>query len=298
MGVDTFSPIEGRLQIGDGVRDYLIDPLTIDNWQPLAALLENPAVVKVVHACSEDLEVLLRLTGSLPAPLFDTQLAAAYLNLGACAALAWALSRRSLIHRAVPFAIYLLLVGTEIVVASRGGVLATLFGTALVLWLARRRAPERPAVPWYALAGGGVAVVLVGAFVLGLRELSVSELTSDDTVKLSIIRQSLATLSTFRIQPLTAATFGYVLFSSGATRPVVRSSRVPSTRRTTPSWMPIACCRAALTCTAPGGSARAAAPSPIAAPRDTGPTSAREPPWCELLPADPARCPSAASLAR
>jgi len=39
-------------------------------------------VLKVVHACSEDLEVLLRLTGSLPAPLFDTQLAAAYLNLG------------------------------------------------------------------------------------------------------------------------------------------------------------------------------------------------------------------------
>jgi len=51
-------------------------------WQQLAALLENPAVIKVVHACSEDLEVLLRLTGSLPVPLFDTQLAAAYLNLG------------------------------------------------------------------------------------------------------------------------------------------------------------------------------------------------------------------------
>jgi ribonuclease D len=39
-------------------------------------------VVKVLHACSEDLEVFLRLTGSLPAPLFDTQLAAGYLNLG------------------------------------------------------------------------------------------------------------------------------------------------------------------------------------------------------------------------
>ena len=82
MRVDTFYPIAGLLQIGDGVRAYLIDPLTIDNWQPLAALLENPAVVKVLHACSEDLEVLLRLTGSLPASLFDTQLAAAYLNLG------------------------------------------------------------------------------------------------------------------------------------------------------------------------------------------------------------------------
>ncbi|MGC5700123.1 ribonuclease D [Pseudomonas sp. NFXW11] len=82
MRVDTFYPIAALLQIGDGQRAYLIDPLTIDDWRPLAALLENPAVVKVVHACSEDLEVLLRLTGSLPAPLFDTQLAAAYLNLG------------------------------------------------------------------------------------------------------------------------------------------------------------------------------------------------------------------------
>jgi ribonuclease D len=82
MRVDTFYPIAGLIQIGDGARAYLIDPLTIDQWHPLAALLENPAVVKVLHACSEDLEVLLRLTGSLPLPLFDTQLAAAYLNLG------------------------------------------------------------------------------------------------------------------------------------------------------------------------------------------------------------------------
>ena len=82
MRVDTFYPIAGLLQIGDGKRAYLIDPLTINAWQPLAALLENPAVLKVLHACSEDLEVLLRLTGSLPAPMFDTQLGAAYLNLG------------------------------------------------------------------------------------------------------------------------------------------------------------------------------------------------------------------------
>ena len=82
MRVDTFYPIAGLIQIGDGVKAYLIDPLVISEWQPLAQLLENPAVIKVLHACSEDLEVLLRLTGSLPAPLFDTQLAAAYLNLG------------------------------------------------------------------------------------------------------------------------------------------------------------------------------------------------------------------------
>lgn len=80
--VDTFYPQAGLVQVGDGSRAWLIDPLLIGDWTPLARLLENPAVVKVLHACSEDLEVFARLTGSLPSPLFDTQLAAAYLNLG------------------------------------------------------------------------------------------------------------------------------------------------------------------------------------------------------------------------
>ncbi|MBX8605712.1 ribonuclease D [Pseudomonas cichorii] len=82
MRVDTFYPIAALLQIGDGSSAWLIDPLLISDWTPLSALLENTDVIKVVHACSEDLEVLLRLTGSLPTPLFDTQLAAAYLNIG------------------------------------------------------------------------------------------------------------------------------------------------------------------------------------------------------------------------
>ncbi|KIP96700.1 MULTISPECIES: ribonuclease D [Pseudomonas] len=82
MRVDTFYPIAGLLQVSEGEQAYLIDPLQIDDWSPFAALLEDPQVIKVVHACSEDLEVLLRLTGSLPAPLFDSQLAAGYLNLG------------------------------------------------------------------------------------------------------------------------------------------------------------------------------------------------------------------------
>mgnify|MGYP006200504003 FL=1 len=82
MRVDTFYPIAGLLQVSEGERAYLIDPLLISDWTPFAELLRDPAVVKVLHACSEDLEVFLRLTGSLPAPLFDTQLAAGYLNLG------------------------------------------------------------------------------------------------------------------------------------------------------------------------------------------------------------------------
>ncbi|MBA1241858.1 ribonuclease D [Pseudomonas japonica] len=80
--VDTFYPKVGLLQVSDGHTAFLIDPLGISAWAPLAELLAAPGVVKVLHACSEDLEVLARLTGQLPAPLFDTQLAAAYLGLG------------------------------------------------------------------------------------------------------------------------------------------------------------------------------------------------------------------------
>lgn len=82
MRVDTFYPIAGLLQVSGGDGAYLIDPLRISDWRPFAVLLEAPNVVKVLHSCSEDLEVFLRLSGSLPAPLFDTQLAAGYLNLG------------------------------------------------------------------------------------------------------------------------------------------------------------------------------------------------------------------------
>ncbi|GAC1034136.1 ribonuclease D [Pseudomonas sp. No.21] len=82
MRVDTFYPKAGLVQVGDGDSAWLIDPLLIKDWRPFAGLLEDPAVTKVLHACSEDLEVFLRLTGSLPLPLLDTQLAAGYLGIG------------------------------------------------------------------------------------------------------------------------------------------------------------------------------------------------------------------------
>lgn len=82
MRVDTFYPIAGLIQISDGQCAYLIDPLSISDWSAFAALLTDVQVVKVIHAGGEDLEVLRLLTGSLPVPLFDTQIAAGYLNIG------------------------------------------------------------------------------------------------------------------------------------------------------------------------------------------------------------------------
>ncbi|USE35666.1 ribonuclease D [Endozoicomonas sp. SCSIO W0465] len=79
---DTFYPQPGLIQVGTGTDIFLIDPLEIDQWQPLARLFQDSSVVKVLHACSEDLEVFKQLTDTVPRPLFDTQLAAAFANLG------------------------------------------------------------------------------------------------------------------------------------------------------------------------------------------------------------------------
>lgn len=78
----TYYPIAGLIQLSDGKVPYLIDPLSINEWSPLAKLLENKQVIKVLHACSEDLELLYQLTGVITAPVFDTQIAAALLNMG------------------------------------------------------------------------------------------------------------------------------------------------------------------------------------------------------------------------
>lgn len=82
MRSDTFYPIAGLLQIGDGKGCYLIDPLAIKDLAPLRELMLDAAVTKVLHSCSEDLEVFQRWLGVVPAPLFDTQIAAAFAGLG------------------------------------------------------------------------------------------------------------------------------------------------------------------------------------------------------------------------
>ena len=82
MRVDTFHPILALIQIGDGDNEYLVDPLAITDFSPLHPLLLNEFPRKLLHACSEDIEVLTRLTGSLPVGIIDTQIATAFLGQG------------------------------------------------------------------------------------------------------------------------------------------------------------------------------------------------------------------------
>jgi len=79
---DTFYPLLGLIQISDGEQVWLVDPLAIEDFGPLETLFSCPSVVKVFHSCSEDLEVLRHQLGLLPSPLFDTQVAAAFLGHG------------------------------------------------------------------------------------------------------------------------------------------------------------------------------------------------------------------------
>ena len=82
MRVDTFYPKLALVQINDGENSYLIDPLMIDEWQPLKDVFTAPNVVKVLHSCSEDLDAFYSNLGVLPRPIFDTQLAASFASVG------------------------------------------------------------------------------------------------------------------------------------------------------------------------------------------------------------------------
>lgn len=78
----TFYPALGLIQMNDGQQLSLIDVQAIQNWESFIALLKNDQVIKVLHSCSEDLEVFWHYFGTMPAPIFDTQFAAGLCGYG------------------------------------------------------------------------------------------------------------------------------------------------------------------------------------------------------------------------
>ncbi len=76
----TYYPELALIQVASEERLACIDPLALDDLAPLAELLNEPKLVKVFHSSSQDLEILYQKFGRVPAPVFDTQLAAAVLG--------------------------------------------------------------------------------------------------------------------------------------------------------------------------------------------------------------------------
>ena len=84
MRENSYYPDLCLIQIGSPEEAAAIDPKApgIDLTPLLDLLVENEDVLKVCHAGSQDLEIIYNLTGKVPHPMFDTQIAAMALGLG------------------------------------------------------------------------------------------------------------------------------------------------------------------------------------------------------------------------
>ncbi len=79
----TYWPKLCLLQIAGPDDAQVIDPLASAlDMTPLFDLLDDPDVLKVFHAGRQDLEIFFHLTGRVPTPIFDTQIAAMVCGFG------------------------------------------------------------------------------------------------------------------------------------------------------------------------------------------------------------------------
>lgn len=79
----TYWPKLCLIQIGLKEEAVAIDPLAEGmDLAPVWELIANEGVLKVLHACKQDMELFLKVSGALPTPIFDTQIAAMMLGLG------------------------------------------------------------------------------------------------------------------------------------------------------------------------------------------------------------------------
>lgn len=83
MRETTYYPQLCLIQVCANEVSFCIDPMSggID-LTPFFELLSDSSVVKVFHAGRQDLEIFVNLTGNVPAPVYDTQIAAMVCGLG------------------------------------------------------------------------------------------------------------------------------------------------------------------------------------------------------------------------
>jgi len=79
----TFWPDLCLIQMAGGGDEALIDPLAPGmDLSPFFAIMANPRIIKVFHAARQDLEIIHLLGKVIPAPIFDTQVAAMVCGYG------------------------------------------------------------------------------------------------------------------------------------------------------------------------------------------------------------------------
>lgn len=78
----TYYPVAAIIQLYAGVDIYIVDCLTIEDWEPLRALFTSNECLKLLHSCSEDLEIFRLILECEPYYFIDTQIAAAIAGHG------------------------------------------------------------------------------------------------------------------------------------------------------------------------------------------------------------------------
>src|SRR5579859_3020609 len=83
MREKTYWPQLCLVQLAGPEEAWAIDPMAPGmDLTPLFELMANPKVLKVFHAARQDVEIFLHLSGKVPSPLFDSQVAAMVCGFG------------------------------------------------------------------------------------------------------------------------------------------------------------------------------------------------------------------------
>ncbi len=83
MREKTYWPNVCLIQLASEDTAFCIDPLDENiDLREFFEILQNKNIVKVFHAARQDIEIFVHLTGKVPTPIFDTQLAAMVCGLG------------------------------------------------------------------------------------------------------------------------------------------------------------------------------------------------------------------------
>lgn len=79
----TYWPQLCLVQLAGPTGAVAVDPLAQGmDLAPLYTLMADPAILKVFHAARQDIEIFYNATGKVPAPIFDTQVAAMVCGFG------------------------------------------------------------------------------------------------------------------------------------------------------------------------------------------------------------------------
>ena len=76
----TYYPKLCLLQVATPEHVACIDPLVLDDLSPILDIIYDTGITKVMHAARQDMEIFFHLRQALPAPVFDTQIAALLLG--------------------------------------------------------------------------------------------------------------------------------------------------------------------------------------------------------------------------